>query len=371
MLIGGFHSVDFALLGKEPDSCDFELRCDLDNQYSRKVYTNNGRTATVYALRSKADFKTDSTVLLPDYLCVSVLNALEAVNCKFRFYKINRDLTVNIDDFKSKLDSSVKVVYVIHYFGIPQSSEFKNLCLEAKKTYGCTVVEDLTQTLYSRNKQRIGYGDYLVASTRKWIASTDGGVVAFKDGIEVEHQKLSDAYDQAVYRQLFISVAREYFSNNSDRDIEDYLKLEKEANAARYLDFNPREMTFLSKRILFNMNHALSVKKRIENYNYLYNRLKAIVQIEQMAKQLDSNNDFVPFGFPILVDERDKVYRYLAEHGIIGEIQWILPDSYYTPGQDASYLSKHNIMLQCDQRYSEKEMDYTASVLEEYFGGKQ
>lgn len=371
MIVGGFYSVDYDLAMQDSKKEDFNLRCDLNKEYSRKFYTNNGRTATVYAFKSGLDLKKGEVILLPDYLCVSVINALEVTGCTFRFYKIKKDLTVDMKDFESKLDSDVKVIYVIHYFGIPQSAEFRTACLDGKKKYGCKIVEDLTQNLYSRDSSRIGYGDYLVSSTRKWIPSTDGGIIAIKNGIDAKDYKLGNAYDEAVYRQLFISVAREKLDADPKSRINDYLNLEKQANAARYIDFDPREMTFLSKRVLFNMDHEYSIKRRIANYNYLYDRLSKVKGIEKMAKELDKDGNFVPFGFPILVEERDKVYRYLAEHGVIGEIQWLLPLQYYTPGEEAKYLSDHNIMLQCDQRYSEKEMDYTAKLIEDYFGGKQ
>ena len=75
----------------------------------------------------------------------------------------------------------------------------------------------------------------------------------------------------------------------------------------------------------------------------------------------------MPFGMTILAEERDKLYRYLAERNIIPEIQWILPIEYYSPGKDALLLSQHNLMLQCDQRYTIKDMDYIASTISEYF----
>ncbi len=71
------------------------------------------------------------------------------------------------------------------------------------------IIEDLTQTLYTMEDGRIGFGDYLVASTRKWLPVTDGGLLAVRNGVPLEKKTLEEGYDEAVYRQLLISLARD------------------------------------------------------------------------------------------------------------------------------------------------------------------
>ena len=229
------------------------------------------------------------------------------------------------------------------------------------------LIEDLTQTLYTADEGRIGFGDYLVASTRKWMPVTDGGILAVRDGVDCPAVPLKDAYDEAVYRQLLISVMRDYYDAHQEADMSYYLQLEREANKARYLDFTPREMTELTSRIFFNMDHENSIRKRRENYTYLYEQLKDVEGLTLVGAPLDTDQKYVPFGFVVLVENRSGFYDYLAENQIVGEIQWVLPEEYYTPGEDARYLSEHNVMLQCDQRYGEKEMAFVASKVKDYF----
>lgn len=367
MLIGGFYSVDFPLGVTQPEQKSFSLRCASEEAYPTRVYVNNGRTATVYALRSGIPLTNQDVILLPDYLCVSILNALETVPAKFRYYRVRKDLSIDLDDLQKKMDKHVKVIYLIHYFGIPHDEQTQKVVLQLSKAYGAQIIEDLTQTLYTVCPGRIGFGDYLVASTRKWLPGTDGGLMAARKGLPLKPQALNSAYDEAVYRQLLISIARQYYDTHPQADITPYLLLEKQANAARYLDFTPREMTEFSRNILFCYDHEASMAARRRNYQVLYDALQNIPGVTLLAKPLDHEGGFVPFGFPILVDNRDRVYTYLANHGIIGEIQWILPTQYYTPGADAQYLSDHNIMLQCDQRYGSSEMEQVADCLKQYF----
>lgn len=367
MLIGGFYHIDMELIKSEPQSKIFPLRCDRNQNYDRKIYTNNGRTATVYALQNGIKLEKGEIILVPDYLCISVLNSLEVTEAEFRFYHINRDLTIDLEDLKEKLDEKVKVLYVIHYFGIPQSREIVESIKKAKMEFNLWIIEDLTQTLYTMEDGRIGFGDYLVASTRKWLPVTDGGLLAVKNGVPLEEKTLEEGYDEAVYRQLLISLARDQVEKDKDTDIAAYIKLEKEANAARYLDFTPRKMTEATRRIFFQYDHLRSIQKRRENYQILYEGLREIDEVELPVAQIDQKGNYVPFGFVVLVENRDEFYWYLAERGIIGEIQWILPTEYYCPGEAARYLSDHNLMLSCDQRYGKEQMQYVINTIKEYF----
>ncbi len=367
MLIGGFYHVDPELISKEPETRDFSLRCDVAGQYQRKIYTGNGRTATSYILLNALRLTEEDVILLPDYLCVSVINSLEVCPAKFRFYRVKRDLTVDLEDLESKIDENVKVLYVIHYFGVPQPEAVAKKCLALCRERNLVLIEDLTQTLYTVEEGRIGFGDYLVASTRKWMPVTDGGLLAVKDGVPCPMVSLGGAYDEAVYRQLLISVMRDYYDAHPEADMSYYLQLEREANRARYLDFTPRAMTEPSGRTLFNLNHEESILRRRENYTYLYEHLRDVEGLTLAGGPLDQEKKYVPFGFVVLVENRDDFYEYLAKNRIVGEIQWILPEEYYTPGEDARYLSEHNVMLQCDQRYGKKEMAFVADKIKEYF----
>lgn len=367
MLIGGFFHVDLELLQKEPSKKEFNLRCDTKTIYNRKIYTNNGRTATVYALENCIHLTENDIVLLPDYLCLSVVVAAQVSKAKLVYYKINSDLTINMEDFRSKLSNSVKLIYIIHYFAQPQPQSIVDEIISISKQKNIPIIEDLTQALYTYEPNRIGFGDYIVSSTRKWMPVTDGGIIAVKDNAPCSIIEPKNAYNEAAYKQLLISLMRDYYNNHPQKDRAFYLQLEKEANKSRYIDLSPRKMTEITSRILFNTNQQELIQKRRENYTYLYENLKDLKEIQLLRGALDSENKYVPFGFVLLTQKRDQLYDYLIKHDIIGEIQWVLPTEYYTPGEDALYLSQHNIMLQCDQRYGEKEMEYVVQTIKKFF----
>ncbi len=366
MLIGGMFDVDVNQVHKKPEIKNFPFRFDTKHQYNRKVYTNNGRTATTYVFQHGMKLEKGFRVLVPEYNCISVFNALEAADAQFTAYHVKPGLIIDTEDLESKITPDCRVIYLIHYFGVPQPKAVADEIIRIAKEHNLYILEDLTQTVITRDKGRIGFGDYLVMSTRKWYATTDGGVAAARDDVDFEVVDLPEGYDEAVYRQMLVSLERKYFELDPSRSIKEYLQLEKEANKARYLDFTPKKMTEMSQNIFFHADHEYCIAKRRENYSYLYKNLQNISGLTVWGEPLDEEGNYVPFGFLVTVEHRDEFYDFLAGKGVIGEIQWILPEQYYKPGKYAEFLTRHSLMLQCDQRYGIKEMEYTVQVIREY-----
>lgn len=368
MFQGGFQCLDMERLLKESTDDYFPLPCDASQAFSRQVLTNNGRTATVYLLENCFPPGKQGVLLLPDYLCLSVIVAIETAKIPYRFYHINRELGIDMRSLHAQLGPDVLALYIIDYFGAPYDKQTVQELLAIKTQWNIPIVEDLTQALLSTDPGGcMGFGDYLVASTRKWLPATDGGLVAARDGAPFRISALGDPYNEAAYKQLLISLLRNHYDNRQDLDARAYIRLEQQANKARYVDLSPREMTPYSRNILFASDIPAFVNARRVNYQRLYANLSAIPGIHILSKPLDTDGHVIPFGLTVLTEERDAFYEHMAKNGVIGEIQWILPTEYYTPGEDALYLSNHNVMFQCDQRYTEKDMDDIANKVESFF----
>ena len=247
------------------------------------------------------------------------------------------------------------------------------------KKYGVPIIEDLTQSLltspYAGHKG-IGFGDYLVASTRKWFPNSDGGIVCGRRGAFFPIVELGDPYNEAAYKQLLISLIRDRFDEiaaaDPAADLSSYVPFEREANRVRYTDLTVREMTPYSRNVMLNADLADCAARRRENYEYLWSLLEDVPGVGILSEPLDkpccadSRGGIVPFGLVIMVEERDKLYDFLAARGIVGEIQWILPVEFYEPGEDAKYLSAHNLMLQVYQGYGKEKLKAVADSIREF-----
>lgn len=366
MLIGGLFGADLELLYSNRKRESFQLRCDPKNRYNRKILTNNARTATVYAFQHGMRLKEDEEVLIPEYNCISVVNALEVANVKFRAYKIRNGFEVDTEDLESKITEKTKAIYVISYFGAPQPLHIVETLKSIAARYDLYIMEDLTQTLLTIDEGRIGFGDYIVASVRKWYPVTDGGLVAARNDRYFEEIKIPTEPDLSVAQQWKLTFARFCYNTGSMTNMELYHQLEKKANASRYIDFSPRAMTDDSKIILEKSDHCMNMERRRENYSYIYKRLENFSDIEILSEQPDKSGKHIPFGLVIYIENRDELYRFLLERQVIGEIQWVLPQGYYDISDWADDISKHSLMLQIDQRYTSEEMKITADLIDEF-----
>ena len=312
-------AVDLSTFYSDKKRKEFKLRFDTEENYKRKVLTNNGRTATTYVFKYGIKLKEDEEVLLPEYNCISVINAVEAVHAAFKFYKTDENLNIDLADLESKITKKTKVLYIIHYFGVPHLQETVDKIKQLADKYNLVIVEDLTQTLLCGKNLRIGFGDYVVSSVRKWFPIADGGIAAAINDAAFDMPDITEDEDASIVKQMELSLLKCCYEKGTITDIAPYLQMEKDANKSRYIDFNPREITECSRIILEKCDIEEAVRKRCENYRYLYDRLKEIPGITMKSKKLPGDNTFVPFGLLIETEEREKLYNFLAQHMIVGE----------------------------------------------------
>lgn len=68
MIRGGMFAVDLSTFYSDKKRKEFKLRFDTEENYKRKVLTNNGRTATTYVFKYGIKLKEDEEVLLPNII---------------------------------------------------------------------------------------------------------------------------------------------------------------------------------------------------------------------------------------------------------------------------------------------------------------
>ena len=115
------------------------------------LFFRHGRTALFYGLKTCK--LTQDVVLVPAYLCGSVLSTIKAAGCDIEFYKIRENLEIDFDDLEVKVQNA-RVLLVIHYFGFPQPlDKLAKLCQE----YETLLIEDCAHALFSSfGKQILG-----------------------------------------------------------------------------------------------------------------------------------------------------------------------------------------------------------------------
>ena len=239
------------------------------NYYRNRFYYNAARSAFLELLKS-LNLKNNDIILFPSYIGQSpvegsgVFDPVRYLNLKYMFYKVNEDLSIDIDDIQQIIKiQNIKILFIIHYFGFPQTNieKIADFC----KINNIILIEDCAHSISSNiNNIPIGqFGNFALFSLHKIFAGKTGGI------LQVNNNELN-------------------FYNRINIDMEDLIQ-------------------FINSDI-----NAISTNRR-KNYEYYLKKLNNTNHYEIFYNELPKNT--VPLNFPILIKNLDRfeVYKKLIE----------------------------------------------------------
>lgn len=182
------------------------------SEYKYTKFFNTGRSSIEYLYKSFDSSKNyKKSVLVPNYICDSVTDAIKRAGFECEYFKINSDLSINLKDLKKKITSETSSVFICHYFGTFLSNKEVKFLKEIQSN-GVTIIEDLSHALYTSNKEKIAFGDYIVASIRKWLPIPDGAVLASK--LQIPEYPISKAENAYTLNYLTTQVMKNEYIND-------------------------------------------------------------------------------------------------------------------------------------------------------------
>ena len=381
MEIGG--EFCFADMGRAPDG--EASVADLIDGWSRRYPTlllSSGRTAylNVWLNLLHAGRGLD-TVLLPSYLCYSILMPFSRMGVGVQYYRVGADQAVDWEDLerKARMLGARAAVVIIDYFGfIPSGDSARTIC-RVRQT-GARVMYDATHSLLndcpwpavadsSRAGSALGSApaaDVCIMSLRKALPVVDGAVVVWPDGarpaptLSIARERI-DSYFSS--RALAMMMKASYMVDGwgSRRD---YLNLYDQAEAALDREFGASSaMSGLSRSIIKRLDVDIIRRARRANYTELVRTLHELDASRAGLRLLfpELPDGVVPLGCPVVTDERDALREHLAARGILTQILWQSPPE--VPRDefpDSWALSERILVLPCDQRYSPEHMEIVA-----------
>lgn len=336
-----------------------------NKDYNFFKFFNTGRSSIEYLFRILASNREVKEVLVPNFICDSVTDAITRAGFKCRYFKIDNDLTINIEDLQSKMKNN-NIIFICHYFGTYLTNKEINFLKDVQKD-GNVIIEDLSHALFTTHKRNIGFGNYIVASIRKWLSVPDGAVLASKT--RIPSYKISNAENTYTQNYLITQLMKfEYLNNHSipkskeNKDI--FLNFNKIAMDSLFSDYTIRKMSKVTEKYLSNFEPHSLIKKRKKNYDYLFENLKEHPKIDIVVSRKSGE---VPYNFTIYSNERDKLRDYLQKNNIYCNIHWALSKEKLETASNLEKISKNILTIPCDQRYGEKEMNYIVKVINDYF----
>ncbi len=319
---------------------------------SPDVYAySSGRAALYQILKYLKQEKGISLVLLPEYLCSSILVPVQKLGLDYSFYSIDEQLELEKKSFV-ELYKKDSCVLLINYFGL------QDLRTQIKTIRGidekAIIIEDDVQAYYEFKKP-LGEIDFKFTSLRKTFAVPDGGLVKTKQNLsKIESPNTFGQYKAAA--ALLKSMREGNFNDNI------YLEMFEKGESLIDEEFDCA-MSLIAEKLYSYVDEERVKVRRLNNAQYLVGRLNKI-GIEPL---LPLHEDHVPLFIPIILKNRDAVRKAMFEQEVYCPIHWPLEGLTLERGKAMSGME---LSLIIDQRYGRKDMDKIVSVLENGISGR-
>lgn len=315
-------------------------------------YGNSGRAAIKKCIKQYEKGK----VLLPSYICKSVIDCFEA-NFEIDFYRVNKNFEIDLTDLEKKLNDKITIVYLMHYFGKLQSEEVLNFLENKKRQLQFIILEDTTHCFLTRKKT---IGDIQVCSLRKWFPIPDGGVAYSTKHKLIANEEDEDSFSARVTEAMILKFMAIHGEINKN---ELYRKRFSEYEQILNKQTDLYRVSKMAETIMDCMDLTDLIEKRKVNWNCVNTKLqnKKVIPVYNENAEL-----FVPFTFPVWVEERDKLREYLIENHIFCAVHWPIEDERQTKVGNTTKISEHILSLPIDQRYDETYLEYMIEIINKY-----
>lgn len=353
------------------------VACALDA--GRTLQLTSGRSGIALALRHLGIARGDE-VLVPAYHCTSMIEPVVWSGGAPVFYRIRRDTAVDLDDVQQRITPRTRALLVVHYFGFPQNLvALRAFC----DHHRLALIEDCAHALFGEYADRpLGsYGDYAITSSMKFFPIYDGGhlVSAYRDiqRIDLESGSLAfeakaaiNAIEYALeYDRLgalkymlasVLWVKNKIWDRLKANDPEKGHRAHGPSAADGDYAFDPgwlmKRMSVWSRLLMATVARSRITAKRRDHYMALLDALSALPGCEPLFPELPRG--VVPYVFPLLVDEPERVFPVLKRQGVpilrFGEYLWEGVDELVCPV--TADLSRRLFQFPCHQELRREEL---------------
>jgi len=324
----------------------------------------SGRGSLSLILNSIEKLVHSKIVLLPGYICNSVLQPFLDQGYQCIFYDIKQTLEPDMESVKNGLKKNPGVFFHLGYFGFRTNKVLESTLEEVRKP-GTFVIEDVTHSFFTREGPDVR-NDYEFGSIRKWAGMLSGAMVWPKKNLD--DIKLAENSDFLSVRRKAMELKGRYMRSGRESIKKQYLKLFQESQVIIDQDTEPYAVDKFSIQIINNLNVTSLAAKRRKNYNALLRDLSGFSFLTPVFSECSEG--IVPLFFPVFVKEnRDDLRKYLRDREVYCPIHWEKPsviDSRVLDSSDAIY--NRILSIPCDQRYGVGDMERIVNLIHEYRG---
>ncbi|MFQ5635396.1 MAG: aminotransferase class I/II-fold pyridoxal phosphate-dependent enzyme [Gammaproteobacteria bacterium] len=337
----------------------------------------SGRTAIATIIASIGAGSGDE-VLLPAYHCRAMVEPVRWTGATPVLYRLNPDLSIDIDDLRTKISDRTRGCIIVHYFGFPQElSAILTLCRE----HGVPLIEDCAHAMYGDfdGLPPGAGGDYAIASMTKFFPVADGGCL-----VSARHELDSPALRAAGGRYAFkscLNLVERAVSYDRLRPLNHLLapllrikdlawtrikatatQAANHSESSDALGFSPDtigvRMSTPSRFIFRRTAAARLVSRRRNHYRFFCDAFAGLPNCRPLVRNLPAG--IVPYVFPLVVDVPQTVFPILKFDGV-PMFRWEdIPDGICDV---STRYSRQLLQLCCHQDLRDSEIEWMAAAV--------
>lgn len=328
------------------------------NKLGREIlYLRSGREALLLAAIA-ASLNKGKTILFPAYCCWSMSAPFEKAGWIVVYYRLNEDLTVDLDYLNKLLDSiKVDAILTMNFYGSAKTDDTVNLV--KRKNEQIVVIEDFSHCTFSLKQIHNPLVDIYVSSIRKSIGVCDGSII-------LSHKPMPKQYIQEedtdfADKRFVAQTDKLHYTWNKDQDKKQvFLRTIRECEGIIDKFTAVRPISELAMKMLAQVNGEEIAYARRENMKHLWTRLKGNVR---MVPGLERCFDGAPFSLPILVDNRDEVQIKLTKKGVYTQWLWPLREEATAICSVSNNMNEKMLSVPIDQRFSWDDIEDMATII--------
>ncbi len=359
---------------------------------SDRVFLTFSGSAAIFQAARALELGAGATVLCPAYNCGHELEPLLRNGASLRFYKVDRQLHIDLEDFRSKIDPSVRGVLVTHYFGFPQDlGPVRRLCDEND----LQLIEDCAHSLVALETDKSsmgGFGDAVVYSMRKTHGLTDGGALVLRRTSDIRGLDLQPA-NRIALRLKELEILKKRLLRAGSRPgwllsrlvllalapafiAKSLLKERSIGGPLIWCDPDDQEFDYDGKvlswwisssarKTFINTDPGAIRAVRRRNFEHLLKALGDHPRVQCLLTHLPA--EVCPLWFPLLVEDTTVVIARLSVRGISSAAWWddLHPAVPWADFPDASHLKRHAIILPIHQEVEPHHLERIVAAVRE------
>lgn len=309
-----------------------------------KIPYSSGREALYIILKSIGVYR-EKKILIPNYLCDSIVRTIIDTGYEYSFYNIKSDMHIDFSNINCFIEN--QNILLINYFGVINLKDDINQL--RKLNPSIVIIEDDVQAYYSYKESD---ADYSFTSLRKWFPCPDGAFIS-------NDEKLI-SLPMGENRWANYKLAGNLLKTLNIDEIENIV-LELISEGEKKLDKDYIVKCSQASGLIFcNLNLDLIASKRKRNARILHNELSKL-GVEHIYSDSDA---CVPLFVPIFVDNRDELRKMFFDNKIYSPKHWPYVDEIIS-GNSSIYFREMSLI--CDQRYDEEDMYRQIEVIKNMY----